>query len=58
MLGGFVGLAYSAYEIVEIKGWALGFPIVIVVGLLSYCALEVLYPMWFGHDGGQRNGNR
>jgi len=51
MLVAAVGLTYSAYEIIEIKGWGLGLPMVLIAGLLGYFALELLYPLWFGGPG-------
>ena len=51
MLVAAVGLTYSAYEDIEIQGWGLGLPMVLVAGLLGYFALELLYPLWFGGPG-------
>ena len=44
-----IGVAYGAWEIISIKGWGLGFPMALLSAILGLIAVELLYPLWFGH---------
>ena len=45
-----IGIAYGAWELIEIRGWGLGLPMALLSVILGLLAVELLYPMWFGRS--------
>ena len=43
-----IGIAYGAWELIEIRGWGWGFATALLSVILGLLAVELLYPLWFG----------
>lgn len=42
------GAAYGSYELIALRGLALGLMLAIAGAIGGYLAFEMLYPLWFG----------
>jgi hypothetical protein len=41
-------MAYGTWEIIEAKGWGLGFPMALLAAIAGYVSFEMVYPLWTG----------
>jgi len=43
-------IIYSMFEYASVLGWSKGALMTVVMTACGWLAVQVIYPLWFGHD--------